>query len=100
MANDLTANPIVLDTVSATSLTTRQFAVVKIRWYAPGAAATNAVNITDGAGTSKWRSIATGANYVEESSWDIDAPLVFDGLKVPTLASGTVYLYLKGKVPV
>lgn len=100
MANDITLNPIVLDTVSTTSLTTRQFAVVKIRWYAPSASAGNAVSITDSAGTVKWQSIATGSNYVEESSWDLDAPLEFSGLKLPTIATGTVYLYLKGKVPV
>jgi hypothetical protein len=100
MANDITTNPIALDTVSATSLTSRQFAVVKIRWYAPSASAGNAVSITDSSGTVKWSSVATGSNYVEESSWDLDSPLVFDGLKVPTLATGTVYLYPKGKVPV
>lgn len=45
-------------------------------------------------------SLAAGANYVESEGHHPDYPLVCNGLIVPTLQSGTLYLYLKIKTPV
>lgn len=98
MANSLTTNPLIIDTPSATALLQNAFQVKAIIWHAPAAAAGNEVSLQDRNGNVVWPSVASGSNYKEESKW-FDHPLWFDGLKVPTLASGTIYLYCAGRMP-
>jgi hypothetical protein len=99
MANSLTGNPIVVDTAGAGTLLLTRFEVVRIRWVSAGASAGDTVSVQDQHGNVKFASVAAGANYVESEGWHYNSPLVFDGLKVPTLSSGTVYIYVRGKVP-
>lgn len=92
MSNNLTANPISLDTAGSTVLLQQAFTVKAIIWYAPAASAGSTVSLQDKDGNVIWPSVASGANYKEESKW-FEHPLLFNGLKMPTLDSGTIYLY-------
>jgi len=98
MANDVTVDPIFIDTVTATVHLTNYFEVLGIRWTSASTA--DAVDIQDQNGNSKWASIGAGANHVEESHWPVEHPLRFNGLKVPTLGAGRIYIYTKQKPPV
>ena len=98
MANDVTLNPIVLDTVTATAHTTNYFEVLAIRWTSASTADT--IVIQDQDGNKKWQGIGAGANHTEESHWSDQHPLRFNGLKVSTLDAGTVMIYTRQKPPV
>ena len=98
MANDVTGNPLVLDTASSTSVTTRTFVALMIRWVGATAAG-HTVSVQNDASKVKWASEASGANYVEETHFD-GKPVIFEGLKLPTLGSGTVYIYVFDKIPI
>ena len=65
--------------------------VKSVRWVAPSAAAGNAVVIQDANDKILWETIATGANYTEEA---IVENWWMSGFKVPTLASGVLYVTL------
>ena len=98
MSNDITDNPLALDTASATAVTTKIFTVSKIRWVYEGAVAGDNVIITDNGGITKFETVASGANYVESETFE--PPLVFAGLKATTLAGGKVYLYVASSIPI
>lgn len=101
MSNSLTTNPIVIDTPGATPLLTQRVEVVKIRWVSVTASAADQAIVQHQDGTSAWESSAVGANYIDSDAWEKDNPLVLNGLKVPTLANGNLYLYLLNrKVPI
>lgn len=100
MANDETSNPIFLDTASASILLTKRFEVLAIRWVSKSAGAGDDVQLQDKNGNVMWASVAAAANYVEESHWDLDEPLVFNGLIPAIVDSGQVYLYTKNKAPI
>lgn len=99
MSNVLTGNPLVIDTAGASTLSTKRIEVVKIRWVSELASSGDNAVIKDGDGVTRWESVADGANYVESESWHPDYPFVVTGLIVPTLGSGTLYLYLRVKAP-
>lgn len=99
MANDVTRNPLVLDTATANILLTKRFTVLKIRWVSEGANAGDNVVLEDQDGNKVWESVAAGADYVESESWPWEKPLGFNGLAPPTLDSGTIYMYVKEGVP-
>lgn len=99
MANDISNSPLVIDTASATAITTRTFTAYMIRWVSGSAAAGDLATVQDRNGRVKWASVAAGANYVEETQW-VKKYLIFDGLIVPTLTSGTVYIYIYDGVPI
>lgn len=90
-ANDLTGQVWIIDTASATALSTTVTGTLSgVRWVGATTAA-HAATIQDGQGRVLWSSVANAANYVEA-----DAPgLSFRGLIVPTLGSGTLYLDFK-----
>ena len=94
MSNDVTNNPLIIDTASATVVTLNRLPIGWIRWVAAGAAAGNGVTLKTAGGRVLWESVATGANYVEAEHWNPDAPLVADGLACTTLAAGTLYIGL------
>lgn len=98
MANAVSGNPLVIDTATATALLTVRFEALAVRWASASTADT--VDVQDQNGNTKWASVGGGANNVEESHWEADYPLIFNGLKVPTLDAGTVYIYTKQKPPV
>jgi len=99
MANDLTGNPLYIDTASANALLTSRIEVLTIRWYSPSASAGHTVIVQDQDGNEKWPSVAAGSNHVEESKWFPDHPLVMSGLLIPTLASGRLLIHVKGRIP-
>ena len=92
MSNDLTEKPYIIDTASATLLSAQRLKIASIRWNAPSASAGHAVSVQTALGRVLWASVATGANYAEAESWPYESPLIADGLKVPTLGSGTLYI--------
>src|SRR6267142_2538687 len=92
LANDFTSNPWIVDTPAATILSTDQIRVRGVRWVGATTAG-HAAEIQDQAGKVKWSSVASGANYVEADLLN-SPPIGFNanGLKVPTLASGKLYI--------
>src|SRR4030042_113762 len=101
MANDITGNPLKIDTASSTALTSYNFTAWMIRWVG-GSTAGHTISVQDKNGNVKYVSVATGANYVEESHLvsPKNESLIFDGLLVPTLGSGTIYIYTDSGTPV
>lgn len=97
MANDITLNPIVVDTATDAIIVSGTFVVDFIRWTSGGSAG-DLVTIQDKDGNKKWATVAGGTNYVEESHFR--KPLIFNGLKVPTLQAGTIYIYVADAIPV
>lgn len=89
MANAFFEHRWVLDTASATPVT-QDVIEATIRWVAPAASAGDRVEIQDKNGDPVWESVASGANYVEESPFSFHA----DGLIFATNeGGGKVYLY-------
>ena len=89
MANNITGQVWIIDTASASALSTTKIGVLYgVRWVSKTATAGDDVTIQDGEGRTLWISVASGSNYVEA-----DLPnLPFVGLIVPVLDSGTLYL--------
>lgn len=98
---NLTNNPIIVDAASAAALTTFAFTAWMIRWVGATTAG-HAISVQDKNGNVKYASVATGSNYVEESHLvsPKNESLIFDGLLVPTLGSGTIYLYTDSGTPI
>lgn len=88
MANATLGDPWIIDTGSST-LATGHVKVRRVRWTGATTAGHVAI-LTDTAGLVKWTSEASGANYAEESA----ASFSCTGLKVTTLGSGKLYLYM------
>lgn len=89
MSNDLTQDPYIIDTAAATVLSTDNLYIKSIRWVG-GTTAGHTAIIHDQKSNIIWSSVASGANYVESEiieQW-------IDGLIVPTLASGVLYIQI------
>ncbi len=91
MSNDLTDNPLIVDTSAATVLVTNHIKVKGVRWVAETTSAGDVAEVKDADGNVKWASVvAVAANHSEadliEEWWD--------GLIVSELDSGTLYVYL------
>lgn len=90
-ANDLTGNPLIIDTAGASMLTSSRTWVVAVRWVGGTTAGHTAV-VQDVNSRDLWAGIAGTTNWDEESM----APMVWrGGFKVPTLSSGKLYIYLR-----
>ncbi|MDH4235607.1 MAG: hypothetical protein OEW25_01445 [Nitrospira sp.] len=94
MSNDITGNPYIVDTASSTLVTARRLRIQSVRWVSVAASAGDAVSVQNALGQVLWSSSATGSNYAEAQNWPHESPLVADGLKVPTLGSGSLYISL------
>ncbi|MGL5936025.1 MAG: hypothetical protein ACRCZI_10460 [Cetobacterium sp.] len=94
MANEFSRYPIVIDTPGAGDILTTPIRIKKIRWVNATTAGHQAV-VQDQNGNIFWETIASGPNYVEESdfSTDMSNRVVINGLEVPTLSSGKLYIY-------
>jgi hypothetical protein len=94
MANDITKNPLVIDTASGTAVLTHSLRIKKIRWVG-GTTAGHTAIIQDQNSNLYWESICSGANYAEESDFTEDKSnrTLINGLKVPTLGSGKLEIY-------
>lgn len=93
MGNDLTKNPFLVDSASSTAITTNRIKIAKIRWVG-GTTAGHECKVTDKNGTILFSSFAAGANNIDEATYE-RTELNADGIIVPTLASGKVYIYYK-----
>lgn len=86
----------VIDTASATAITTDPTKIFRIRWVAGGSAvAGNECKITTNDATPLviFDEFATGADY-ETIDMTLPKDTIANGIIVPTLAAGKVYLYL------
>ena len=90
MANNLTDNPMILDTAGGGVLTSARIQPAKIRWDGATTAG-HTLLIKDSAGIVKYTSTAGGANNVEESTFVPHE--TWAGLELTTLSSGKVYIY-------
>lgn len=99
MSNVIIRSPLVIDTAGATALTAYTFVANKVRWVGATTAGHTAI-IQNNSGHVKWAAEATGANYTEETHFSERYPLILDGLIVPTLASGVLYIYISSQVPI
>jgi hypothetical protein len=101
MSNNITGNPIIVDTAASTVVTNYAFTAWMIRWVG-GTTAGHTISVQDKNGNVKYASEASGANYVEESHLisPKNESLLFDGLKVPTIGSGTIYIYTDSGTPI
>ena len=91
MANDLTKNPWVVDTASATAILSDWADVRSIQWIGGAIAGDEAV-VQDKDGRVIWRRLAGGANQNFETEFEGRFGMPVNGLKVPTLTSGTIYI--------
>ena len=97
MANDLTGNPWVVDTASATPITTDDVFLDTIRWVGATTAGHQAI-VKDNKGTPDtiYEGLASGANFIDERSFGAEYAgprRVVGGLAVTTLSSGKLYIY-------
>lgn len=94
MANVLNQNPYVIDTASATVLLTVPIRIKKIRWVG-GTTLNHTASIQDQNSNVFWESTCPGQSYVEETDFTTydSQSAVMNGLKVPTLGSGKVFIY-------
>lgn len=93
----LSRNPWFLDESTTFDICTGQYIVIdRLRWVEASAAG-HIVEVTDPDSNIIWRSVASGANYVEEVVLDEDKPVQGrrPGLIVTALESGHLYLYYK-----
>jgi sugar (pentulose or hexulose) kinase len=88
MANDITMNPLIIDTAGASVLIARPIHITRIRAVGLTTAGHTAV-IQDGNARVVWATCAPTTNHTEESDMD----LWVTGLIVSTLASGKLYIY-------
>ena len=95
MANDLTKNPLVIDTASGSPALTTFIRIKKIRWIGATTAGHQAI-VQDQNSNLCWESVASGANYTEETDFNLNGPqrMVLSGLRVPTLGSGKLEIYI------
>ena len=94
MANDVTTNPIIIDTADATAkIISHSLMISSIRWVTD-ATANDAAIVADGNLKVKWESQATAGAYTEAEK-DFEPHLwLQDGLIVTELESGTLYISL------
>jgi hypothetical protein len=100
MSNDVTGNPLIIDTTSVTPITLRRLEITSIRWQSTAASAGHTCVVHSSNNRVIWSSVATGSNYVEAEHWSVEAPLVADGLTVATLSSGTLYITVRNFIGV
>ena len=87
MANDISGPTWVLDTTGTIIPSTRSVKVKSLRWLGATTAGHTCI-IKDGGGRLRWKSIASGNNFL-----DVDAPgFTLQGFVLDTLASGELHV--------
>ena len=97
MANQISGNPLVLDTAATTVVVANQFRVSAIKWTVDNGGADNdTVVLQDKNGVVKYEEILNivTSGPVQAPPISFPVPVVFDGLICPTLSGGKVYVYL------
>jgi hypothetical protein len=92
MANDISANPWSIDTASATAIWTGNIWIDRLVWHEPTTAG-DALEVTDSNGKTIWSKYALAGG--SGMDYDLKVDSVFNGLIVPTMSSGTLYVYLE-----
>ena len=92
MANDIGGNPWKIDTASATAIYNDKVWIQKLVWHEPTTAG-HVLSVTDKDGKVIWdkTALAGGAGL----DYELEVEGAFDGLIVPTMSSGTLYVYIK-----
>jgi len=94
MANNTAGNPFIIDTATATAiLATDRFQLLSVQWVSGSIA--DVCSVQDAAGAVKWEVIQSVTNATQSLAFPDELELTFNGLKVPTMATGKVYLYVK-----
>ena len=86
-----TSLPVVVSSAGNSVVVSNDISIDKVRWVGATTAG-HQVEVKDQFGNSKFKSIATGANYVESETFS--TPLESNGIVVPTLDSGVLYVYI------
>ena len=92
MANDLKGSVWVVDTASATAILTSWARVRKIEWIGATTAGHEAI-VQDQNSRVVFRRLAQGANQNLVEQYDGRFGISVNGLIVPTLTSGTIYIH-------
>lgn len=95
MANVTTGNPFLIDTVTETAIIASgtHFQLFALQWTSASLA--DSLSVQEADGTVKYVGKGDIANYSERMSWPSEAPVKFNGLKVPTLDTGILRMYIK-----
>lgn len=93
MANDVSGNPFILDTATDTALTNDYLHIHSILWVSGSSG--DALSVQDENGSVKYATCGANSTTPVSSPNFGDTGLFFNGLKVPTLGAGKVYLYLR-----
>lgn len=93
MANDVSGNPFILDTATDTALVTDFLHVYSVLWVSGSSG--DALSVQDENGTVKYATCGANSTTPVASPTFPPEGLFFNGLKVPTLGAGKVYLFLK-----
>jgi hypothetical protein len=92
MANDITKRPWIIDTPSATAIFSGKLWIERMLWHEPDDS--DSIEVTDTSGLSLWSKYAlAGGDGIDYDSPEICLPV--DGLIVPTMGSGTLYVWVK-----
>jgi hypothetical protein len=99
MSNDVSQNPLVIDTGGASDiLSASQRADVVGFWWDNGAAVTaDTCVVTDTAGKFIWSQTITTSLATGPGGLSLPRPLKVKGIKVTTLSRGKLYIYLAGE---
>ena len=97
MSNVLTTNPLKIDTAGSAVLLASNLFPMSVRWVGATTAG-HVAEITDKNDVPVWKSVAAIATNNAEAE-QVNAKKPWKGLKVPTLASGVLYITLKHAPP-
>lgn len=95
MANDISCNPLVLDTAAATVVVSNVFKIQSIVWVDSGndMADGDQAILQNKAGKVIWERRLTTPGMIGDLQQTFPEPFPVNGLIVPTLTHGKVYVY-------
>jgi ligand-binding sensor protein len=89
---------IIVDTAADNIVAAGNFLKInQIRWIGNTAAAHSATVMEAGGSSAVWESgptVAGSAGFTDASEFDLDAPMIINGLKVGVISSGKLYIYV------
>ena len=105
MANDLTCNPLVIDTAAATAILSGGLLITNIRWVDSGndIADGDQAILHNAASKVIWEArcttVGAGTTTPPAAETSFAVPLHVMGLIAPTLTHGKLYVYFTGPQP-
>lgn len=103
MANDITTNPLVLDTAAATAIVSNLIKITALKWTVDNAGADNDTCVlSDKNGKVVYEEILNVATNgtLQAPPMNFAPPLKVNGLIMTTLSGGKLYVYWDGQQPV